>query len=151
GALTYFGTHGSTAAYHGAGITQTYGQFAAANGQDAKVAGPGASTAVPFDVNWFTSGVGSGFTGPASQFLEDGGFVKLRDISLSYTLNRPFLKRFGFSSADLTVSGRNLKTWTDYTGIDPESNLTGQSTGRGLDYFNNPQTRTLAFSVNLSR
>jgi hypothetical protein len=146
GALSYFGTHESTAAYHGAGVVQTYGQF---SGQP--VAGPGAQTSTKFDQTWFTSNIGSGFTGPSSQFIEDGGFVKLRDISVSYTLNRPFLKRFGFSSADLTVSGRNLKTWTNYTGIDPESNLTGQSTGRGLDYFNNPQTRTFAVTVNLSR
>jgi TonB-linked SusC/RagA family outer membrane protein len=152
GALTYFGTAASTAAYHGAGVVQTFAQFnAAANGHDEPVAGPGAAMAVPFDVDWYRNNIGSGFTGNTSQFIEDGGFVKLRDISLSYTLNRPFLKRLGFGSADLTVSGRNLKTWTDYTGIDPESNLTGQSTGRGLDYFNNPQTRTLAFSVNLSR
>jgi hypothetical protein len=52
---------------------------------------------------------------------------------------------------NLTLSGRNLKTWTDYTGIDPESNLTGQSVGRGLDYFNNPQTRSWVISVNLNR
>ncbi|MDB4950263.1 MAG: TonB-dependent outer membrane protein SusC/RagA [Gemmatimonadetes bacterium] len=146
GALTYFGTHGTTAAYHGAGVTQTYAQF---SGQP--VAGPGAQTATLFDQNWYTSDIGSGFTGPSVQFIEDGGFVKLRDISLSYTVNRPELKRLGFSTMDLTVSGRNLKTWTNYTGIDPESNLTGQSTGRGLDYFNNPQTRTFAVSVNLSR
>jgi TonB-linked SusC/RagA family outer membrane protein len=146
GALAYFGTHGSTAAYHGAGVTQTYGQF---SGQP--VGGPGAQTATKFDQTWFTSNIGSGFTGPSSQFIEDGGYVKLRDISVSYTLNRPFLKRFGFGSADVTLSGRNLHTWTNYTGIDPESNLTGQSTGRGLDYFNNPQTRTFAVTVNLSR
>ena len=36
-------------------------------------------------------------------------------------------------------------------GIDPESNLTGQSVGRGLDYFNNPQTRSWVISVNLNR
>ena len=146
GALSYFGTHASTAAYHGAGQQQTYGQFSGK-----AVAGPGASQVVTFDQDWFTSNLGSGFTGPSSQFIEDGGFVKLRDISLSYTINQAFLKRLGFSAMDLTVSGRNLKTWTNYTGIDPESNLTGQSTGRGIDYFNNPQTRTFAFSVNLSR
>jgi len=60
-------------------------------------------------------------------------------------------RRFGLSSASFTVSGRNLKTWTDYTGIDPETNLTGQSVGRGLDYFNNPQTRSWVISVNLNR
>jgi hypothetical protein len=97
--------------------------------------------------------------------IEDASFVKLRDISVSYSiggnadnastaLSRSFarwLGGLGLSTVDLTVSGRNLKTWTDYTGIDPESNLTNQSIGRGIDYFNNPQTRTFIFTVNLNR
>lgn len=151
GALYFFGTHAGTEEFHGAGQTITYAEYARRMGMGDAVAGPGAGMAVPFNQRWFTSNIGSGFTGPASQFLEDASYVKLRDISLSYTLNQPFLKRVGVSSMDLTVSGRNLKTWTDYSGIDPESNLTGQSTGRGLDYFNNPQTRSFLFTVNLSR
>jgi hypothetical protein len=70
---------------------------------------------------------------------------------VSYSLTQPMIRRAGFSAIDLTVSGRNLKTWTDYTGIDPESNLTLQSAGRGIDYFNNPQTRSYVFSVTLNR
>lgn len=145
GALYNFGTHIDTEPFHGAGQEMTYAEYSGA-----AVAGPGANTNTVFDEFWFR-GEGGGFVGPASQFIEDGGYVKLRDVSVSYTLNQPFLKRFGFSAADITVSGRNLKTWTDYTGLDPESNLTQQSTGRGLDYFNNPQTRSWVLSVNLSR
>ena len=57
----------------------------------------------------------------------------------------------GFTTLDVSVSGRNLKTWTDYTGIDPESNLNGQTLGQGLEYFNNPQTRSFAFNFTLAR
>jgi TonB-linked SusC/RagA family outer membrane protein len=149
GALTSYGTHASTAAWHGAGIQTQFG-----NGfmDQFTYAGPGVGKTVNIDRRWGQLGIGNGFNGPFSQFLEDASFVKLRDVSLSYTLDQPWLKRrFGMSSMNLTLSGRNLKTWTNYTGIDPESNLTGQSVGRGLDYFNNPQTRSWVISVNLNR
>lgn len=151
GALYYFGTHKDTERFHGAGQDMTFEQYASEMGITGGVGGPGVGEVVNFNQDWFTTGIGSGFTGPFSQFVEDAGFVKLRDISVSYTFDQPFLRRAGFSTMDVTVSGRNLKTWTDYTGIDPESNLTNQSTGRGLDYFNNPQTRSWVISVNLSR
>ncbi len=92
-----------------------------------------------------------GFTGPWSPFVEDAGFVKLRDLSLSYTWDAGWLQRIGFNTLDLTLSGRNLVTWTDYTGIDPESNLTGQTLGRGLEYFNHPQARTFVFTLTFNR
>jgi hypothetical protein len=84
--------------------------------------------------------------------VEDAGFVKLRDVSIAYTLrNQDWLNRIGFSTLDVQLVGRNLKTWTDYTGMDPEANLTGQSLGRGLDYFNNPQTRSWAVNFTITR
>jgi hypothetical protein len=48
---------------------------------------------------------------------------------------------------DVSLTGRNLALWTDYTGVDPETNLTGVSNGRGLEYFNNPSTRSYIFSI----
>ena len=117
-----------------------------------RVAGPGAGMPVTVDQGYFIANIGSGFTGPASQFIEDASFVKLRDISVSYIVDDlDFLGRIGLSEAVITVSGRNLQTWTDYTGIDPESNLNGQTLGRGLEYFNNPQTRSFVFGLTLNR
>jgi hypothetical protein len=50
------------------------------------------------------------------------------------------------------VSGRNLVTWTNYTGIDPESTLEGAEVGyRGSDYFNHPQTRSFVLTLVLNR
>lgn len=149
GALTSYGTHASTLAWHGAGIETQFG-----NGflDQFTYDGPGLGKTVRIDRRWGQAGIGNGFNGPFSQFLEDASYVKLRDVSVSYTMDQPWVRsRFGLSSINLTVSGRNLKTWSDYTGIDPESNLTGQSVGRGLDYFNNPQTRSWVISVNLNR
>jgi hypothetical protein len=58
----------------------------------------------------------------------------------------------GFSSLALRLAGRNLTTWTGYSGIDPETNLGGaEVAAQGIDYFNNPQTRSFIFSVALNR
>jgi hypothetical protein len=115
-------------------------------------AGPGAGTAVALDEAWFT-GPGGVFNGPVSLFIEDAGFVKLREVSVGYTLDAPWVNRLlGFRSVDLRVAGRNLVTWTDYTGVDPETSLLGSATSvRGIDYFNNPQARSFVFSLTLNR
>jgi len=99
------------------------------------------------DEYYFWSGPGSGFTGPAEQFIEDGGYVKLREVSL--TVNIP-LRRFGLESIDLGLILRNFKIWTKYTGIDPETNLTGPTNGQGLDYFNNPPMKSVIFTISIN-
>ncbi len=141
GALYYFGAHGDTDPIHGNGV------------QDSVFAGfgPGAGTAVDLDWTDYAIGPFSGFTGPSAQFIEESNFVKIRDVSLAYTWEAPWLSSIGFNALDVTVSGRNLVTWTNYTGLDPETNLTGQTTGRGLEYFNHPQTRTFVFTLTFRR
>lgn len=148
GAMDHFGTSKESQTFRDGGnfvFGQSYFQ-----GQ--QVAGPGAGMAVPLGEAWFT-GPGGTFNGPVSAFIEDAGFVKLREISVGYTLDAPWVNRLlGFSSVDLRVSGRNLVTWTDYTGIDPETSLLGSATSvRGIDYFNDPQTRSFVFSLTLNR
>ena len=88
-----------------------------------------------------------------AQFVEDGSFAKLREISLTYTLDNSMFKNLtGFSSADIRIAGRNLKTWTKYSGFDPEVNLGGaEFLTQGLDYFINPPTRSFVLSFSLSR
>ena len=95
----------------------------------------------------YYSGPFSGFTGPASQFVEDGSYMKLREISLSYLYTGYLIKTFGIQSLDFSLSMRNIYTWTNYSGIDPETNLAGTSNVRGLDYFGNPQTRSILFTI----
>ena len=116
------------------------------------VAGPGAGTPVLINEDWFT-GNGSGFNGPSAEFVEDGTYTKLREISVAYSIDQPWVQRtVGLSSIDLRVSGRNLKTWTKYRGIDPEANLGGAAVLiQGIDYFNNPQTRSIVVSIGLNR
>ena len=150
GALKFFGTHEVTAPYHGAGQNETFGETFLTQ---YNYSGPGVGMSVPINwLTWFWGGIGSSFSGPAGQEVEEGSYVKLRDVSIAYTLrNQDWLNRIGFSTIDVQLVGRNLKTWTDYTGIDPESNLDGQTLGRGIDYFNNPQTRSWAVNFTITR
>ena len=151
GALYNFGTHGDTEA-RGEEVVFGEDYMPARRGDRGPVAGPGVGTAVTLDQGWYT-GLGSGFGPVTTQFIEDGSYVKLRELALSYSMNNDFVRqRLGFTSVDFRVAGRNLKTWTDYTGIDPETNLGGAEVFvQGIDYFNNPQTRSFVFSVGLNR
>jgi hypothetical protein len=108
--------------------------------------------AVPLDETWFT-GAGGVFNGPVSLNIQPGGFVKLREVSVGYTFDQPWVTRLlGFTSIDVRVAGRNLHTWTDYVGVDPETSLLGSATSvRGINYFNNPQSRSFVFSLTLNR
>lgn len=145
GALIYFGTHTDTEIRY---QDVTFGE----NYFRGPVVGPGAGMQVTLDEDWFL-GNGGGFGDVASHFIEDGSFVKLREISLGYTMDNAFVRStLGLSSLDLRIAGRNLATWTNYTGIDPETNLGGAEVAlRGIDYFNNPQTRSFVFTIGLNR
>jgi hypothetical protein len=46
--------------------------------------------------------------------------------------------------------GRNLLLWTKYKGVDPETSLTGSGNAQGLDYFNNPGTKTYGVNLKLN-
>jgi TonB-dependent starch-binding outer membrane protein SusC len=81
-------------------------------------------------------------------FVEDGSFVKLREIALGYDVGSGFARRMGASGMQVRVAGRNLHTWTRYSGVDPEVNVFGGSTiARGVDFVTTPIPRT--FSVGL--
>jgi TonB-linked SusC/RagA family outer membrane protein len=151
GALYNFGTHADTQNRDGQYVFGT-SYMPAHPGASGAVAGPGVGKAVTIDQSWY-QGDGSGFGAVSRQFVEDASYVKLREISIGYTLQSPGLTRgLGFSSIDLRVAGRNLKTWTNYTGVDPETNLGGAAVAiRGIDYFNNPQTKSFVFSIGLNR
>ncbi len=77
--------------------------------------------------------------------------MKWRDVSISYTNDGRWLHSIGFNRIELMVGGANLITWTDYTGLDPDANLTSQTVGRGFEYFNNPQIRSFTFAISLIR
>ncbi len=87
--------------------------------------------------------------GTTDQFYESGNFVKLRELSATVTVPQRFVR--GFSSASVTVAGRDLHTWTSFTGLDPEGNLNNVATSAliGNQGLVPPLSRLLA-TVNLS-
>jgi TonB-linked SusC/RagA family outer membrane protein len=94
---------------------------------------------VVLDQLWFR-GQGSNFGGgPTTGAMEPAGWLRLRDISLSYDIP---VKKQVMKYLQVYVTGKNLLLFTPYTGIDPETNLQGASNGQGMDYFNNPGTKT---------
>ncbi len=152
GALYNFGTHRDTEIR---GETVRFGEnFIPGNPKNGHmdVFGPGKGKDVVIDESWYT-GLGSGFGPVASQFMEDAGYVKLREIAVEWTFKGDWLKRtLGLGALDLRFAGRNLATWTDYTGIDPETNLAGaEVAAQNVDYFNNPQTRSWILTVGLHK
>ncbi|MEX2111436.1 MAG: SusC/RagA family TonB-linked outer membrane protein [Gemmatimonadaceae bacterium] len=85
-------------------------------------------------------------------YVEDASFMKLREVTLSFEVPAAMVSRFGrgVSSAQLSLSGRNLLTFTDYTGMDPEvSNFGNQQIARNIDVAPFPPSRSFWLSMSL--
>ncbi|MBL6449829.1 SusC/RagA family TonB-linked outer membrane protein [Fulvivirga sp. 29W222] len=92
-----------------------------------------------------------GFVNLTELTIEDGSWIRMRDVSLNYNLPSSALSKLPFSAVSVGLTARNLFLITDYTGIDPETNLTGDSSNViGYDYFNNPNTKSYGVNVNLT-
>jgi outer membrane receptor protein involved in Fe transport len=105
------------------------------------------------DEAWYRAGNGSGFGPVGEQFIQDGGWTRLREVGLSYTFGKKWVGQYTpFASIEFGVSGRNLWLDTEYTGVDPETNLTGSGAFRafGFEYFNNPNTKSYTFSLRVT-
>ena len=94
-------------------------------------------------------------------WIEDGSFIKLREVSASYNFNSAPVRRLFRDGLDLTLSGRNLYVWTDYSGYDPEINLFGTNAGgrgsvqttaadRGFDFGGYPIPRVWSVSARVT-
>jgi len=88
-------------------------------------------------------------TGDGRPYIEDGSFLKVREISIAYTLPKRFVSQLGpVKNLQLSLSGRNLLTLTHYSGMDPEvSNFGGQAIARNIDVAPYPPSRVYWFSV----
>lgn len=85
------------------------------------------------------------------EYIEDGSFVKLREVALSIPISAALVSRIGATGATIRLAGRNLHTWTDYTGLDPEVNLFSESTvARGVDFATLPLPRTYSAGLTLN-
>ncbi len=79
--------------------------------------------------------------GPSSRWLEDASYIRLRNISLSYSLPKILVKKWGFEGLTFSLTGVNLKTYTAYNGL----SVTTGSTESSGDY---PTPRTITFGLN---
>jgi TonB-linked SusC/RagA family outer membrane protein len=86
---------------------------------------------------------GSPFRSGTTRFVEDGDFVRLRNVNVSYTLPQSWANTVKLQTIRLYAQGQNLATWTDFRGFDPEV-----STGSliGAQY---PALRTITFGLNI--
>ncbi|MFW6078590.1 MAG: SusC/RagA family TonB-linked outer membrane protein [Gemmatimonadota bacterium] len=84
------------------------------------------------------------------EYVEDGSFVKLRELSLRYRLRPEWVRWLGARNASVRLAGRNLYTWTRYGGLDPEINMFAANTvARGVDFANTPLPRQFIVGLTL--
>ena len=88
------------------------------------------------------------------RFIYDGSFVRLRQLTVGYTLPTDIAESMGMSRLRVYVTGQNLLTWTKYPGWDPEimrdqDGAQGRNLGAGVSYLTPPQARQMVVGVNV--
>jgi outer membrane receptor protein involved in Fe transport len=83
-------------------------------------------------------------------YIEDASFWKLREVAATLKVPERFGRQFGASGVSLTVAGRNLGVWTDYTGVDPEVNSVATGNYTTADFDAQPQVRQIVTRINVN-
>lgn len=85
--------------------------------------------------------------GDTDRWLESGNFMRLKYLSLSYSLPNEWLEKIGFQRGQIILSGQNLLTITKYKGLDPEFNNATNIYERGFDNLSFPNLRTYSLGL----
>ena len=85
----------------------------------------------------------------SSRVIEDGSFLRLKTLTLGYTLPKKALRKWGISTARVYVAGQNLWTISGYSGYDPEVSIRNSALTPGLDYSAYPRAYAVNFGINL--
>ncbi|WP_018108125.1 SusC/RagA family TonB-linked outer membrane protein [Bacteroides propionicifaciens] len=86
----------------------------------------------------------------SSYFIENGSYLKIKNISLSYDVKAKLLEKLGISRFQPYLSISNLYTWTNYSGMDPEVNQWGNSGAvQGIDWGTYPHSRSFVMGLNV--
>jgi TonB-linked SusC/RagA family outer membrane protein len=92
----------------------------------------------------------------SSRFVEDGSYVRLKNIAIGYNLPSNVLENLGIDNMRFSLSAQNLLTFTNYSGLDPEVNYsagdssnTAGNTIRGFDFGSYPTVQSVSLSVNV--
>lgn len=80
----------------------------------------------------------------SSQYVEDGSYVKLRNLSVGYRIPKSVVS---FASLRLSLSAQNLLVFTKYKGYDPEISSTNDDVNSGMDWFAYPNSRSISFGI----
>ncbi len=91
---------------------------------------------------------GGNGTQHSTRYLQDGDFIRLKDLNLSYSIPQDLISSVGLEKARIYLSGINLLTITDYDGYDPESRA--DTFGGGQTFYSAPAPRTVSLGVNLT-
>jgi len=84
----------------------------------------------------------------SSRFVEDGSFLRLKNITLSFEMPLKYIQHIGVKRLQLFVAGKNLVTFTRYSGMDPEVNYNGlNALAIGTDFFTCPQPKSLLIGL----
>jgi TonB-linked SusC/RagA family outer membrane protein len=107
---------------------------------------------VLLDESWYNGiGGGLGTNKVHDLYIKDNTWTKLRNISIGYTIdNAWFRANTKLSSVRISVTGRDLITWSKQIGVDPESNYYGVSNAQGMDYFSSPASKSVLFNVQIT-
>jgi len=93
--------------------------------------------------------LGNEYNRVSSRWVEDGSYLRLKNVTLAYNLPRSLLNRVHISNVRVYASGSNLLTWTNYTAYDPDvSSYSGLRIG--VDDGSYPQSRTFILGLNVS-
>lgn len=90
------------------------------------------------------------FSNIGEGFMEDMSWLRLRELSLSYTLPASIFEGSIIRGLTVNATGRNIWLQTNFSGIDPETNLLGANNAQGLEYYNMPNTRSWIFGVQVN-
>lgn len=129
--------------YRGFTVTQRY--------FDKRWTGEGTSNTQP-RASWSTK---SNNATPSSRFLEDGSYIRLKNLQLGYTIPAKALKTIGLAQTRVYVSGTNLFTITRYSGLDPEMTVSDNSKGEGdraagIDWGTYPSAMTVMLGIDIT-
>lgn len=84
----------------------------------------------------------------SSLWIEDGSYIRLKNLRLAYTLPEKIVKKLRLSNVQVYAMAQNYFTWTNYQGYDPEIPASGYSIGRDNNAY--PQSRDLLFGININ-
>lgn len=144
GILDYFGVSEATLLRD---QTTVFEGVLESTGQPNSQVVPYSDPTIPYGNNYWRR---YGFGGLSETAIYDGSWIRLREVTLTYSLPEKWLENTFINALSLSAFGRNLWVETDYPGVDPETNLTGDSNGMGLDYFNQPNTKSYGLNVQLN-